>query len=343
MEQRSRQTSKSQLCFKAPRHSVSFVKRRFYKIGVDGGGTKTECILIDARGAVAARHTAAACNPSLVGSEMARKILADALQTLWAQIRHSGAEISATLLCMAGSLPFWREAAAGIKDYGTVTAAPDSLPVLELATGGAPGLVLHAGTGSFVAARAPDGSIHYAGGLGWRFGDPGSGHDLGRRAIARALLELQGWTAAAGDWKPDSGRRSPLAQALCEFTALDGYAAISRLFYSAAEANVKIAAFAPRVVELAERGCKPAQEIIAESLAEYAVLVNRVLASLFPAAGGRDPQSSVPCGVSGTLLNRPPCLRTLQALAATQAWPVRLQPIADLPIEGVRRLLLKRD
>ena len=34
-------------------------------------------------------------------------------------------------------------------------------------------------TGSFVAARGPDGGHHYAGGLGWRLGDPGSSHDLG--------------------------------------------------------------------------------------------------------------------------------------------------------------------
>ena len=34
--------------------------------------------------------------------------------------------------------------------------------------------------------------MHYAGGLGWRFNDPGSGYDLGRRAIARALLD--DWT-----------------------------------------------------------------------------------------------------------------------------------------------------
>jgi N-acetylglucosamine kinase-like BadF-type ATPase len=316
-----------------------------YKIGVDGGGMKTECILIDARGAVAARHTAAGCNPSLVGPEMARKTLAGALQALLAQAptKHPGSKISATLLCMAGNPPFWREVATGIKDYGTVTAAPDSLPVLELATGGAPGLVLHAGTGSFVAARAPDGSMHYAGGLGWRFGDSGSGHDLGRRAIARALLELQGWPADAGDRKPDSGKRSPLAEALCEYTGLDGYAAISRFFYSAADTNVKIAAFAPRVVELAEHGCGPAQQVIAESLTEFAVLVNRVLAKILPAAGSRDPQASIPCGVSGTLLNRPPCLYTLRALAATQAWPVQLQSITDPPIEGVRRLLLKME
>jgi glucosamine kinase len=314
-----------------------------YKIGIDGGGTKTECVLVDAHGAVAARHTAPGCNPSLIGPASAGKILSDALQALLAQSKTGNREskIGATLLCMAGSPAFWTKTAAGLKEYGVVTTALDSLPVLELATDGAPGLVLHAGTGSFVAARAPDGSIHYAGGLGWRFGDPGSGHDLGRRGIARALLELQGWPADAGGRNSDSGKRSPLAEALCEHTSLGEYGAISRFFHSEADVNVKIAAFAPRVVELAERGCVPAQQVIAESLAEFALLVNRVLVKIFPPSGRRDLPSSIPCGVSGALLNRPPCLSTLRALAAAQSWPVQLQPVTDPPIEGVRRLLLK--
>ena len=50
-----------------------------YRIGVDGGGTKTECILIDASGEIVARHLAPGCNPSVVGPEQARLIITDAL------------------------------------------------------------------------------------------------------------------------------------------------------------------------------------------------------------------------------------------------------------------------
>ena len=99
--------------------------------------------------------------------------------------------IVSTLLCMAGSRSFWQAFAADLTGYGRVSTMDDSRPVLELATHGQPGIVLHGGTGSFVAARAPDGSLHYAGGLGWRFGDAGSGYDIGRRTIIRALLEAQ--------------------------------------------------------------------------------------------------------------------------------------------------------
>jgi len=53
-----------------------------YKIGVDGGGTKTECILVDDSGAIVARHLAPGCNPNVVGPEQARLIVTDALVAL---------------------------------------------------------------------------------------------------------------------------------------------------------------------------------------------------------------------------------------------------------------------
>lgn len=300
-----------------------------YRIGVDGGGTKTECILLEGPGTVAARHTAPGCNPSLVGPDRARQILTEALETMLANIGAGSPRpgIAATLLCMAGNGAFWRETAAALTGYGVVTTSADSLPVLELATGGAPGLVLHAGTGSFVTARAPDGSLHYAGGLGWRFGDAGSGYDLGRRGVARALLELQGWA-----------ERTALADALCQHMGTTDYAGNARIFYSAADPGPKIAAFGTRVVALAGEGCRPAQQVVAQSLSELAALVNAMLPRLFPLATAEAP---VPCGVSGLILNHPACLYTLHALAATHAWPVRLQAVTEPPIEGVRRLLQK--
>jgi glucosamine kinase len=298
-----------------------------FRIGVDGGGTKTECILIDEHGAIAAHRMAPGCNPSLEGPERARAVLLEALQALVEAAGSSSATVDRVLLCMAGSQAFWEETAAALGGFGRVEAVPDSLPVLELATGGGPGLVVHAGTGSFVSARARDGSVHYAGGLGWRFGDPGSGYDLSRRAIALALLELQGWAP-----------RTALADQLAEHTGFANYVDNSRWFYGGGDSNARIVAFSPRVVELAARGCAPAQRAIAESISDLSALVSAVCSRLFPDATAEAP---VPCGVSGTLLNRPPCWSALRALAVTQAWPVQLRPVSEPPVEGVRRLLQK--
>lgn len=297
-----------------------------FKIGVDGGGTKTECILVDAGGEIVARHLAPGCNPSTVGSEQARLIVTDALSALLAHsaLRTPQSAISTTHLYMAGNRAFWREVAATLDGFGTTVVADDSLPVLELATRGQPGLVLHAGTGSFVAARAPDGAVHYAGGLGWRFGDPGSGYDLGRRAISRALLELQGWA-------PPSRLSATVRDATRLGKTADA-SMLSRFFYQHADANRPIAALAPAVLRLASEGDHTAHQLVVDSTAELLALATRVAARLFPDT----PLDTVPAGLSGPILTH---AVVVQALAPRS--PLPLAPITDAPIEGVRRLLAR--
>jgi glucosamine kinase len=303
-----------------------------YKIGVDGGGTKTECILVDAAGTVVARHLAPGCNPNVVGTDQARLIVTDALVALTSspsfplhlQLPSSTSSVSATLLFMSGAPGFWQEFAASLTDFGRVTTAPDSLPTLELATHGRPGLVIHAGTGSFVAARSPDGAIHYAGGTGWRFGDPGSGYELGRRAISRALLELQGWL-------PPS-RLGPTVRDHTQLGDAADARAVTRFFYAHAEPNRVIAALAPAILRLAAEGDHTAHQVLIESATELLELANRVAAKLFPGTA----LDTIPTGLSGALLTH-----ATVAAALTPRTPLPLTPITEAPIEGVRRLLLR--
>jgi glucosamine kinase len=289
------------------------------KIGVDGGGTKTELILIDDRGEIVDRRMTSGCNPNIAGPEAARITLEEALGTLAAH--HP---VSHTLLCMAGAPAFWRETADSLTSgdlFGKVSALDDSRPVLELATGGRPGLVIHAGTGSFVAAQAPDGTLHYAGGTGWRFGDPGSGYDLGRRAISKALLELQGWQL------PTS-----LSTLLRDHTGLIHAPAITRHFYQHVDTNRQIAALCPAVLRLAEEGDHAAHQVVAESVTALLQLAEDVITKLF-SGWHRD---TLRAGVSGPILTHAavrPILNTRSSL--------NLRPVDDLPVEGVRRLLTR--
>jgi len=297
-----------------------------FQIGVDGGGTKTECILVDAQGAVVARHLGPGCNPSIVGPEQARLIITDALCALRDQskIQNQKSKISATRLFMAGAAGFWQELAESLADFGHLRADADSLPVLELATDGKPGLVLHAGTGSFVAARGPDGAVHYAGGIGWRFGDSGSGYELGRRAVARGLLELQGW-------QPPT-RLATLVRDCTQLGAEADAGAITRLFYQHPEPNWIVAGLAPAVMRLAAEGDNTALTLAVDSAAELLALAMRVAAKLFP----NTPLDTVRAGLSGALLTHP----AIAAALAPRA-PFGLTPITEAPIEGVRRILAR--
>lgn len=292
---------------------------------MDGGGSKTECILIDEGGEIVARHLAPGCNPNVVGPEQARMVVTDALCGVMATAFGArGAEITTTHIYAAGNRSFWREIADSLDGFGDIHTADDSLPVLELATGGRPGLVLHGGTGSFVAVRAPDGSVHYGGGLGWRFGDPGGGYDLGRRTIARALLELQGWVTA-----------SRLAQTVRDHTPLGAQAdaaAVTRYFYQHPDPNRQIASLAPAVLRLASEGDAVAHQLVVESAAELLALATRMAAQLFPATS----LDTLPAGLSGPLLTHPVIVEELASRS-----PLALKPVEGSPIEGVRRLLMR--
>jgi glucosamine kinase len=297
-----------------------------YKIGVDGGGTKTECILIDGTGAIVARHLAPGCNPSVVGPDQARLIVTDALCAL-ANTAHAGPApraISATHIYAAGNRAFWRETAATLTDFGQVFTADDSHPVLELATNGQPGLVLHGGTGSFVAARGSDGAVHYAGGIGWRFGDAGSGYDLGQRAIARALLELQGWAPVS--------RLGPTIRDHTQLGDAADVAAITRFFYTHPDPNRHIAALAPALLRLASEGDPLANQLVHESTAKLLALALRVATKLFP----ETPLDTLPAGLSGPILTHPVVVQSLAPRS-----PLPLAPVEGTPIEGVRRLLMR--
>lgn len=297
-----------------------------YRVGVDGGGSKTECILVDAAGRIVARRLGPGCNPNVIGAEQARRNVTDALGALAVEAAQSGegAKIVGAHLYTAGNPAFWREFAAALEGFGRIVTGPDSLPVLELATEGKPGLVLHSGTGSFVAARAGDGKIHYAGGVGWRFGDPGSGYDLGRRAISRALLEYQGWAP--------SSRLGPTVRALVPGGEDADASAIARHFYADPAPNQRIAALAPAVLRLASEGDHTAHQLIVESTGELLELASRVVAKLFPAV----PVETLRAGLSGPILTHDVVRRLLAPRS-----PLPLVPVTEPPIEGVRRLVMR--
>ena len=51
-------------------------------IGIDGGGTKTEAVLLDETGCVLGRHRAGPCNPNLIGFEASVALVKECVDAL---------------------------------------------------------------------------------------------------------------------------------------------------------------------------------------------------------------------------------------------------------------------
>lgn len=291
------------------------------RIGVDAGASKTALIMTDLQGLVLNEQTGPGCSPSHLGPDGARALIGRLLHNLISGIPGIQHQIDQTRLFMAGSPEFWADFASNLKGFGRVSAADDSVPVLQLACGSDPGLVIHCGTGSFVAARDRDGANHYAGGMGWRLGDPGSAQDIGRRTTVRAMMELDSWHS-----------RSEIADLLRKESGQATRDTILDFLYSRADPNAFLASLAPAVVKLADSGSDEATTILADSLQPLVETARQVALRL-------DLPSDCVLGLSGNLFQSKTAfeIATSNAQSAEQAWcPVQ---ITDPPIEGVRRIL----
>jgi len=303
------------------------------RLGIDGGGTKTDFILVDEAGQLLGQRRALGSSPSLSDADTIAQLIEENIHDLVQSVGGAPA-ISHCCLCMAGSRIFWQDfaktLAQRLPQLGQVHAFDDSIPILELATDGSPGLALHSGTGSFIAARSLDGATHYAGGLGWRIGDPGSAQDLGRRAVERALLEAQGWATP-----------SPLGHAVCTAIRANDIDALLREIYAEDGSHNSAAALAqlsPLVTTHATQGDAAAVAIFRDSVSALAQVAKAVSTRLFGDQRNDSATDSIPVGLSGPILRDS---LAEQTIAKTLGSGHRLHSITDAPLEGLRRLLTR--
>jgi len=165
-----------------------------FVLGFDGGGTKTDCVLMDESGAILGRSQAGPSNPLRMGFGAAISSIRDAARQAIALAALPG-DSSAAAVCagLAGAGP--PESAEKIHALLAAEFPQSNVHVctdLDLAlaaTGDGPVIALLAGTGSFAVGRNAAGETARAGGYGSQIGDEGSAYDIGRRAVLTAMHE----------------------------------------------------------------------------------------------------------------------------------------------------------
>jgi N-acetylglucosamine kinase-like BadF-type ATPase len=159
-----------------------------YLLGLDGGGTKTECAVLDAQGNVVGKGLGGPSNPLRCGFDTAFQSLSEAAAEALKEAKLRHAAITGVCAGLAGAsrrsvvrrtMAFLAQVFPGAR----VQVTTDFEIALEAAVGAGPGLVLIAGTGSVAYGRNAAGETARAGGYGLWVGDEGSAFDIGRRAV----------------------------------------------------------------------------------------------------------------------------------------------------------------
>jgi N-acetylglucosamine kinase-like BadF-type ATPase len=191
-----------------------------FLVGLDGGGTKTECLVTDPAGARLGGAIAAGSSLTHRPELEVRSAIADALNAARREA-HLGEQGRCLAACGgfagAGRPTVDRALRAILAELlpgAAISVLPDFRVAFEGATLGRAGVIVIAGTGSIAYGRNALGYDWRAGGWGPDVGDEGSGFRIGRDAVA-AVLEardgrrpptallrervLQGWSAADED------------------------------------------------------------------------------------------------------------------------------------------------
>lgn len=133
----------------------------------------------------------------------------------------------------------------------------DAAIALEAVFHGEFGIMINAGSGSIAYARDPSGVVWRVGGLGWQFGDDGSGY-----ALVRAALRVVG---KAVDGR---GPRTALTHRLAEAVGAGTLDDMIRWTQNAD--RTAVAALAPHVCDVASAGDVPAQRLVHQAAADLA-------------------------------------------------------------------------
>ncbi len=242
-------------------------------VGVDGGGTKTEAVILDANQRVIGEGRAGPSNPLRVGIAAAAASIREAIDKACAEAKVRRNDLVAAEIGLAGTRrrelrERMREALSplGIGDIEVVT---DADIALYGATDGAPGLVVIAGTGSICCGVNSRGKRFCAGGWGPIAGDEGGGSWIARRAL-RAI-------AHASDGR---GPKTALTDAACTYFHVSAADDLVTAIHAPSITNERLAGFGKDVIDAAKQKDRVAQQIIAEAATELALAANTVIRNL---------------------------------------------------------------
>lgn len=243
-----------------------------YFLGFDGGGTKTECVLVDGEGRVLAQAFGGPSNPLRTGYAKAWFALGAVGDAVLAKQHLKATDIRGICAGLGGAgRPRAARRVASFFErafpQAVVQVTTDIEIALEAAVGPGEGVVLMAGTGSVACGRNAAGKTARVSGWGPWIGDEGGAFDIGRRAV-RAVTRARdglGPPTQLAD-RVLGAVECPSWDALVERIAKNPDEVFPRIF--------------PLVVEVADGGDAPARELLLEAAVALSELARVVIEAL---------------------------------------------------------------
>lgn len=235
-----------------------------YLIGMDGGGTKTKCVLTDMNHKPLYETIGRPSNFLVIGTETVSNTILDLVNECVSFQKISIEDIEAIVLGTTGGgrrndaelleNKIFEDAKQKSLTINKFKVESDARIALEGAFSGKIGSILIAGTGSIMFGKDEAGEIHRVGGFGRFIGDEGSGYRIGRiglNAVARYF-----------DGRAKSTKIADLLEQ--EFSIGSSELLITEVYRN----NFNIASVAPLVFDAAESGDKIAQRILEDEANE---------------------------------------------------------------------------
>jgi N-acetylglucosamine kinase-like BadF-type ATPase len=253
-------------------------------LGIDAGGTKTDCAV--SNGAeLLGQATGASCKLARVGKERGRENLQAVIRQATQAAGVEASTIQHVCIGMSGAslaeaVHWAQQTIRELIPDSTIYVAGDHVIAHRAAFGTSPGVLVISGTGSIAFGRNQNGETARAGGWGPNVSDEGSAFWVGREAVTAALHAF------------DFGNANGLLATIAESWKV----APEEVIRMANASEPRFPELAGPVVNAAEQGDDVARAIMERAGQALASLASAVIKRLWPSGG------VVPVALAGGVL-----------------------------------------
>lgn len=259
-----------------------------YVLGIDGGGSKTVCVLMDENRQVVSRGEAGASNYQSIGIATAKQSIEFAIMAATDKAVNITKPITISAICLGlagvGRAEDIEVIKSVVKDLQNSQLLPinwalpasnilichDALIALVGGSGNSVGIVTAAGTGSIIFGRNHQGITKRVGGWGYILGDEGSAYRIAIAGVQAALKAYDG-----------SGMPTSLIDIFKVYLELSNLENLVELIYRRGWGVTEIAALAEIVDLAAALGDRVANQIIDDAVQYLVVATSTVIDKLF--------------------------------------------------------------